>query len=134
MRNHRGDAVQLFRVDDGAPRIQGHRRTRIAGAPPAGNKAETALDAGADDGRYLGLRVRGDDDKRHVHAPVGGIRGMGYPGQTAKVEIVRARDAPKGLAYFIAAPADFGKPVAELPHRHSGRLQESLGSTILVQP
>ena len=119
----RGDGVQFFSVDDGTPGVQGYRRTRISGAAAAGDEVQAALQAGADDGGDLGLRVRGDDDKGHLHPPVGGVGGMGDPRQATEIQGVAAGDALEGLAYLPPPALQRHQPGAKVADRPPGRQQ-----------
>ena len=122
---HIANGIQFFGVDHSAPGVKGYGRTRIACTAAAGYDAQPTIQTGANDRGNLGLRVRADDDERHLHAPVGSVRGMGHPCQTIKIQVIPARDADQGPTQVNAPQAHIHQPLPKSLHRLQRRRQKA---------
>ena len=89
---------ELFRIDHGTVAVQRHRAAVVAGPAAARNDRQPKRDAGPHDIAGLLFRVRADHHAGHLHAPVGGVGGMGDARQAAEVDVIAARDASQALA------------------------------------
>ncbi len=108
---------QLFGIYYRAVGVKRYRAAGISSAASTGDNGQAAVDTGAYDGGHLLLPVRGDHHKRDLHTPVGGIRGVGYPGQTAKVDVVSAGNPGQELDYALAQLIIFFETAGKAIHR-----------------
>ncbi len=85
--------------------------------------------------------IGGDDHERDLHPPVGGIGGMGHPGDGAEIDIVPPGQAgkipPGGMTQFDLLIETFGKLSDRLTGRRKqfDRLQIAVGALVeLIEP
>ncbi len=102
--------------------------------PPRGIKRQTGVDTGPHDRRNLRLGVGRDDHEGHLHAPVGRIRRVRDPRQTAEVQIVLVRDPGERLAQTRALSLLLLEPVRKALHRRPRCGQKLAGLLVLVEP
>jgi hypothetical protein len=131
---HRRQMQQLFGVDHRAVGVQWHRRAGVAGAAAARHDGQSAVDAGAHDGRHLLLPIRVDHHEGHLHAPVGGVGGMGDPGQAAEIDVVVPRHPFQRGAQAQAQARAVVQAGGEAPHRVARRPQQAGRLPVVVEP
>ena len=125
--------LELFGVDHRTVRVQRHRGACVTGAAATRDQGQAAVDAGLDDGRDLVLAIRGDDDKRHLDAPVGGVGGMRYPRQAAEIDVVPARDTAECAAHPVAQRMALAKTVGKPIDGGARGLEQARGILVVVE-
>ena len=125
---------ELFRVDHGGIPVQRHGAAVVAGAAAAWNDRQPERDAGPHDVARLLFGVRTDHHAGHLHAPVGGVGGMGDARHAAEVDIVAARDTPQALTDPPAQLPGAWIPVGETPDGLAGGGCELQGIGIALGP
>ena len=126
------ECIELLGVDDRGVLVERHGAAGVAGAAAARDNGESKVDAGRDHVAHLGLAVRGDDDQRKLHAPVGGIGDMRDPRQPAEIDIVTVRDARQTLTHRAALLLLARKSGLELGDRRARARHQLQGQRVVV--
>ena len=118
------ETFQLLGIDDHAVAVQGHRATGITGSAAARDNGQSQRHAGAHHFGHFLLAVRADHHKGEFDTPVGGVGGVRYAGQSAKIDIVGAGDARHVFTQPRPQRAGVRKPGGKDIDRVAGALHQ----------